>query len=73
MAHETVEVSGIKLDVEFDYFPYERQTLEYPGSDEEIGIVEVTVSENPTDIYQLLSEEVLEEIYEKVWKKIKEY
>lgn len=73
MAYETVKVNGIELDVEFDYYPFERQTLEHPGSDEEIEIVEVMISENHTDIYHLLSEEVLGEIHEKVWKKIKEY
>lgn len=26
MAYETVEVNGIKLDVEFDYFPFDTPT-----------------------------------------------
>ena len=37
----TLNYKGIELDIEFDYQPAERQTRDYPGSDEEIEIYEI--------------------------------
>ena len=63
----TIQDISYSVEVNFDYYPEERMTNHYPGSDEIIEILSVSVS--GIDITVLISKEVLKEITTKLSKK----
>jgi len=48
----TINYAGIEFEVEFDYQPEERMTLEYPGCPQEATLNEIT--HKGEDFYSLL-------------------
>jgi hypothetical protein len=59
----TVQVYGITLQVEYDYYKGEPRTYDYPGSSPEVSILKVFAGSD-TDIYDLLSGVVIDKIEE---------
>jgi hypothetical protein len=67
MTQETIKLDGLTMDVEFDYQPAERQTLEHPGCAEEYDLCTVVVA--GVDIVSLISDETEERIIKELIKK----
>lgn len=63
----TITHQNIQLEVEYIYEPYEAQTLEYPGSPENVEVEEIYY--NGTDVYKIYEEnDLLEEISDLILK-----
>jgi hypothetical protein len=59
----TVQVYGITLEVEYDYYEGEPRTYDYPGSSPYVRILKVFAGSD-TDIYDLLSDVAIDKIEE---------
>ena len=56
-----------EIEVDFDYQPYERATLYYPGCSESVEINEVRIIETGSEICLLDETEMNERILDKVF------
>lgn len=56
----SITYKGVRLEVGYDYQPYERRTHDYPGCCEEAEIESIRIGYE--EIIELLSEKQLEEI-----------
>lgn len=70
MSFTNIRYAGLPLKVEFDYSPYEPRTQDHPGYDEVVEITDVLIEGTEYSLLELLSDEYLEDIEEKVWEQL---
>ncbi len=62
----TLEIDDMVLDVEWNHQPYEPETLEYPGCNEDVCINGAFV--NGVDVFKSLPESTKNKICDCVWE-----
>ncbi len=65
----------IEVEIDYDYQPAEKQTLEYPGCDEEVIINSVIITSGPlkTDLMPYLHGIDIESFQENILQQIREH